>query len=77
MPKITIMERFCEVWFGKFIRRQYRTVREVIRVIDLKTPDLYQFPKLKYVQKSLFWRRFVRFGLLNLPGGDIELSGMS
>ena len=60
-PKITNLERFRDVWFGKFISWQYRTVRDIIRVIHAKTPGLYQVPMLRYAQKSLIWRGFVRF----------------
>ena len=45
-PKITILEKFQEVWFGKFIKRKYRTVKEDIKVIHAKPPPLYQVPKL-------------------------------
>ena len=69
------MKRFCEVWFGKFITGQYRTKREVIRVIDTKTPGLYQVPKMRYAQKSLIRRGFVMFGLVNLSADNKELSG--
>ena len=38
--KITIFKRLCDIWFGKFFVRQYRNIREVARVIHMKTPGL-------------------------------------
>ena len=55
----------------------YRTVRQVLRDIHMKTPGLNRVPKLRYAQKSLFFRGFVRFGLVNFSSGVIELSGRS
>ena len=47
-PKITILERFCEVWLGKFIRRQYTTLKEV-KKLKKKLNDKFSlmWPRLK------------------------------
>ena len=50
--KITILKKLRDVWFGKFVMRWYKTIREVISVNHAKTPGLDQVPKLNYGQKS-------------------------
>ena len=44
--------RLRDVWFGKFVMTQYKTIREVIKVYHAKTPGLYQIPNWRYDQKT-------------------------
>ena len=68
-----------EVWFGKY--RWYRNIREVTRVIHLKTPGLYQVPNWSYSQKNCKKSQFligcVIFDLTNFLWGDLRISGKS
>ena len=78
--KITILKRLGDIWFGKFLVRQYRNIRKVTRVIHAKTPGVYQVPNLCYsqkLQKITIFKRLSDVCLVIFLWGDIGISGKS
>ena len=53
LQKITIFKRLRDIWFGNFFVRRYKNIREDTRVIQAKTPGLYQVPNWSYDQNTL------------------------